>query len=192
MDGNFVSRSMIPDVSPKETFSCTLGVDPSIRVTYHPTTCVVRKMGSVKSAKSEVTTLSQRISVRNTRSAALLRLIVKDQVPISHDPELQVSLVQPSEKDIGSPNVYTYVSSGLSFSSSSGRAVSVPKSDGRTQAAQINKSVIVRWAQKYEEDGGWGGANGDGILEWICSQVKGTLDLEHVCEVSTPAADCWE
>jgi len=36
MDENFVAKSTAPDVSPQETFSCSLGMDPLVRVTYYP------------------------------------------------------------------------------------------------------------------------------------------------------------
>ena len=35
MDNNFVCKSSLPNVSPQESFSTSLGVDPSIKVTYH-------------------------------------------------------------------------------------------------------------------------------------------------------------
>lgn len=189
MDGNFVAKSVIPDVSPQETFSCSLGVDRSIRVTYHPAKRVVRKTGGIMSSKSEVTTFSQRISIKNTRSRPLSRLIVKDQVPISQDSRLRVSLIQPSEKDVGPPNLppSSLPSGSISISKSS----SSEASSSKTQLAQISKGVTARWAQKHEDGGGWGGAKGDGIIEWICSDVVGTLDVDLISEVSAPQDEIW-
>ncbi|KAJ6498209.1 hypothetical protein DFH09DRAFT_1446849 [Mycena vulgaris] len=36
VDGSFISRSDVPAVSPQESFDCPLGLDSSIRITYHP------------------------------------------------------------------------------------------------------------------------------------------------------------
>ena len=189
MDGNFVAKSYIPDVSPQESFSCSLGVDRAIRVTYHLTKRVsARKMGGLMSAKSAVTTFSERISIKNTRSWPLSRLIVKGQVPISQDSRLRVSVVQPSEKDVGPPNLpsFSIPTGSISKSSSSSETVS-----SKTLVAQISKGVVARWAQKYEEGGGSGGANGDGVIEWICNDVVGKLDLDLICEVSAPQEEYW-
>jgi len=189
MDGNFVAKSVIPDVSPQEIFSCSLGVDRFIRVIYHPAKRVVRKTGGIMSSKSEVTTFSQRISIKNTRSKPLSRLIVKDRVAISQDSRLRVSLIQPSEKDVG-PSTLP-LSSVPSGSISISKSSSNEASSSKTQLAQISKGVTARWAQKYEDGGGWGGAKGDGIIEWICSDVVGTLDLDLISEVSAPQDETW-
>ncbi|KAF8687528.1 hypothetical protein AX14_003677 [Amanita brunnescens Koide BX004] len=36
VDGSFIHKSTIPTVSPGESFDCALGLDPAIRITYHP------------------------------------------------------------------------------------------------------------------------------------------------------------
>jgi len=57
-----------------------------------------------------------------------------------------------------------------------------------TLVAQVDKGVAARWAQKKDEEGGSGGSKGDGIIEWVCSDVKSgtTLDLELGYEVAAP------
>jgi len=35
VDGSFVATTSVPSVSPQETFNCVLGLDSSLRVTYH-------------------------------------------------------------------------------------------------------------------------------------------------------------
>ncbi|CAG8784140.1 435_t:CDS:2, partial [Acaulospora colombiana] len=38
LDDNFVAKSSIDHVSPGESFHCSLGVDPQVKLTYHPRT----------------------------------------------------------------------------------------------------------------------------------------------------------
>src|SRR5258708_12381475 len=111
MDGNFVSKSSIPDVSPQESFSCSLGVDPSVKITYHPQKKVVRTQGGSiisTSGKQEVTRFSQRISIKNTRSSGLPRLAVQYRPPNSEDSPPKATLLQPTTKFTAAPpNTYT-------------------------------------------------------------------------------------
>ncbi|KAF8976602.1 hypothetical protein BDQ17DRAFT_1384557, partial [Cyathus striatus] len=65
VDGSFVARSEIPYVSPRERFNCTLGVDPSIRVVYHPRDKIRSQTGFY--SKSNNHTFTQRISLVNTK-----------------------------------------------------------------------------------------------------------------------------
>lgn len=176
MDGNFVSKSSIPNVSPQETFSCSLGVDPSIRITYHPQKKGVSTTGGsvlLRSQKADVTAYGQRISIENTRPTTISRLIVRDQVPISEDARIKVSLIDPNEKQIGPMDSSAQSSAGLS-----NQAVS------RGQPA-----VVARWAQKNED--GTGGPKGDGVIEWICTDVGEQLDINLSYEISAPQNLRW-
>ncbi|KAF8332763.1 uncharacterized protein EI90DRAFT_2918099 [Cantharellus anzutake] len=180
MDGNFVSKSTIPDVSPQESFSCSLGVDPSVKITYHPQTKLVRSQGgSFFSAlpKQQITKFVQRITVKNTRPSSLSRLTVRDQVPNSEDSRIKVTMLQPDERYIGGPaQGYT-----------TGKYNQTSSSDAGTLSCTIRKGVVAQWAQRKEDDfGGTGGARGDGVIEWLCSDVESSLDLELEYEVSSP------
>ena len=183
MDGNFVSKSSIPDVSPQESFSCSLGVDPSVKITYHPPKKVVRTQGGSIisiSSKQEVTRFSQRISIKNTRPSSLSRIVVQDQVPNSEDSRIKVRLLQPDEKSIGAP--------------SNGYAAAGSKSSANieTLSYAVQKGVTAQWAQKnYEEIEGTGGARGDGVIEWICTNLEWSANLDLEYEVSGPHGLRW-
>ncbi|KAG8858400.1 hypothetical protein FRB96_005285 [Tulasnella sp. 330] len=91
MDGNFVCKSSLPVswfnlcltspsshciqrlVGPGEKFSTSLGIDPALRVTYHP---LVKKSKNVTGSKflslqtkTDVSSHIQRVSIKNTRLA---------------------------------------------------------------------------------------------------------------------------
>ena len=95
MDGNFVAKAYIPDVSPNEFFNCSLGVDPAVHVTYHPCRKTVSHQGGglLSKTKTEISTFSQRISIKNTRPSPLEYLIVQDQVPVSEDEHVKVKVL---------------------------------------------------------------------------------------------------
>ncbi|KAG6907017.1 hypothetical protein DXG01_010886 [Tephrocybe rancida] len=73
VDGSFISRSDAPLVSPLENFDCPLGLDPSIRVTYHPRERKVSQAGFVYS-KSSIYTLTTRITIHNIKSTPIENL----------------------------------------------------------------------------------------------------------------------
>jgi len=175
MDGNFVSKSSIPTVSPQETFSCSLGVDPSLRITYHPQKKGVSTTGGSllsRSQKTDVTTYRQRISIKNTRPTAISRLIVKDQVPTSENAQIKVRLIDPNEKQIGPMDPSP-----------------TNRSTPLVSRAQTNGGIVARWAQKNED--GTGGPKGDGVIEWVCTDVGEELDINLAYEVSAPQNVPW-
>ena len=181
MDGNFVAKSAVPDVSPQETFFCSLGVDPSVRITYHPQSKVSSTTGGglISSAKTSVTTFKQRITLKNTRATSIGRLIVQDRVPVSEDSRIKVSVMQPPESGLGP------------VSGPPGDSKLASSSKKQTLWANVDENVVARWAQKDEEGGGTGGARGDGIIEWIVTDLRETLDLNLAYEIAAPVEVRW-
>lgn len=175
----------MPDVSPQESFACSLGVDPSIRVTYHTQSKVVNTTGGgLISTRTRVTTFRQRITIKNTRAASIARLVIQDRVPVSEDSRIKVTVLKPSEKAIGSVAPPT---------ASGGQTVGsiTAKSADQTLVEKISNNVIARWAQKNEESGGSGGSRGDGAVEWIATDLRDTLDLHLEYEVAAPTDVLW-
>ncbi|KNC96606.1 uncharacterized protein SPPG_08190 [Spizellomyces punctatus DAOM BR117] len=92
VDGNFVAKSSLKNVAPEEDFECSLGVDHAIRITYKPVTKSRQTAGVF--SKNVTLRHTQRLNVKNTkRVAATLR--VSDQVPISEDEKIKVTIVKP-------------------------------------------------------------------------------------------------
>ncbi|KIL61351.1 hypothetical protein M378DRAFT_82562, partial [Amanita muscaria Koide BX008] len=83
VDESFISKSSVPSVSPGESFDCALGLDPAIRVTYHPVSRKTSQTGFY--SKSNVNSYSQRISISNTKSITITDLRIVDQIPVSAD-----------------------------------------------------------------------------------------------------------
>jgi hypothetical protein len=164
---------MIQNVSPHESFSCSFGADSSIRVTYHPKTKKINlPMGSLLGSKSISTAYSQRITVKNTRRTVVGRLLVRDQVPVSHDARIKVNVAEPDMPDIPSGSA-----PGL-------KEVSVSNS----------KSAVARWAPVNEdEQGPFAEPNREGFVEWIVKLEPNTsIDLVLNCEISVPKELKWK
>ncbi|KAH8923657.1 hypothetical protein BT69DRAFT_1262263 [Atractiella rhizophila] len=93
LDGSFVANAQLRDVSVNEEFPINLGVDPSIRVTYHPRSIRSSTSGLLSRTKSHLFT--QRMVVHNSKSTRIT-LLLKDQIPVSQDTNLVVKLISPA------------------------------------------------------------------------------------------------
>ncbi|KAF8199017.1 hypothetical protein BJ912DRAFT_1020342 [Pholiota molesta] len=94
VDKSFIATTTMSAVSPEETFDCSLGLDRSIRVTYHPLEKKATQTGFVK--KSSSTTYTHRITLANTKSTAIKSLKVVDSIPVSQDERIEIKLLSPS------------------------------------------------------------------------------------------------
>ncbi|KAJ7599850.1 hypothetical protein C8J56DRAFT_812753 [Mycena floridula] len=93
VDGSFISRKQIPAVSPKETFDCSLGLDPSIRVTYPR--CERKRSETGILGKTAKYDFIQRVAIHNTKTVPV-KLKVMDQFPVSENSDIVVKLLNPS------------------------------------------------------------------------------------------------
>lgn len=191
MDGNFVAKSSLKvssshfywllklrlpspainhqHVSPQEDFSCSLGVDASIKVTYDPAQKKAKTTGAWTGAKVDTTIFTQRCTIKNTRQTPLRRLTLKDQVPVSEDNTIKVTVLEPSS-----------LTTAIKGTLKDLKDVVVPKG-----------GVSVRWVQKNEE--GAGGGADDGIVEWVYEEMKAGATVSTVLswEVSAPSGVQW-
>ncbi|KZS95443.1 hypothetical protein SISNIDRAFT_452048 [Sistotremastrum niveocremeum HHB9708] len=171
-------QEYIPQVSSQESFSCSLGVDPEVRLTYHPVRKMIRTVGGLLSSKTTTTSFTQNITLKNNRRAALKRLIVKDSVPITSDSRFKVNVLLPKGLEGGGPS----------------KASSIAR--GPTQDVSLGTNVSVRWAPTAGNDNGSredGVAdNVEGTIEWTCVVEPGSSqDLQLVWEVVAPAGVKW-
>src|SRR5260221_6809121 len=58
---------------------------------------MVKSQGGLLTTRTETTTYTQRITIKNTRAASLPRLIIRDQIPVSSDERIKVVLLEPKE-----------------------------------------------------------------------------------------------
>ncbi|KAG8869797.1 hypothetical protein FRB98_002193 [Tulasnella sp. 332] len=178
MDNNFVCKTTIPDVSPQESFSTSLGVDPSIRVTYHPlvkkTKAYSGNLGNLLALqnKSDITSHTQRLTIKNTRSSRVSPLFIRDQVPVSVDSAVKVLLNAP--KELGEAK--------------------------ERKEVNVAAGVKARWAIKGREDdedsvlssGKASGVEEEGVVEWVCDVDSGkSIELTVAWDVIAPAGKTW-
>ncbi|CAE6417179.1 unnamed protein product [Rhizoctonia solani] len=174
MDNNFVSKSQIEFVLPKDSFKVSLGVDSGLRVTYPPAKVLNRTSQSgfafMSKEKQSVSTHSQRIIIRNSRTSPVSALRVLDHIPVSTDAQIVVKVVSP--RGLESPIVGT---SPTSLES------------GSTQEKpwnEVQKGVKARWATSD--------IGGEGAVEWSCDIAPSNeIELELAWEVSAPASQPW-
>ncbi|RDB15252.1 Protein F37C4.5 [Hypsizygus marmoreus] len=166
LDGTFISRTQVPSVSPDETFDCSLGLDPAIRVTYHPRTKKQTKNGFY--IKSTTQLFTQPITVFNNKETAVQGVKIIEQVPVSEDVSIQVKLINPP---LHSPKVLARL-----FETCSNPLV-------------IEKGVVAYWEEdntRGAEDGGQLAWNGK--FCWVCTiPAQGKVDFLFQWEVAAPA-----
>ncbi|KAJ7505898.1 hypothetical protein B0H11DRAFT_1976597 [Mycena galericulata] len=172
VDGSFISRSVVPAVSPQESFDCPLGLDSSIRITYHPLIKKLSHTGFYNKSANYV--FSQRITVFNTKSVAIEGLKVIDQIPTSQNSQIEVKLVNPA----------------LTLPSEAGTS-SVKGAVREPQVLNIGTGIKAHWDGVDEPGYEVESLGLDRKLNWICavpSQGKLNLALEWEVTVSSASA----
>ncbi|KZS87670.1 hypothetical protein SISNIDRAFT_470815 [Sistotremastrum niveocremeum HHB9708] len=178
MDNSFISKSDLSLVSPQETFSFSLGIDPEVKATYHPIRKVTSKTGGIFNSKTITTSYVQAISVKNNRRMTLSNLTIKDNVPVSSDSRIKVNLLQP--KGLQDPND----KAGSS------------KVTGAKEV-RVSSGVVARWAaiagdrtavvdDNVEDDV-------EGTILWACNIPPGvSQDVQLSWEVTAPVGLKWK
>lgn len=160
---------------PNESFQISLGTDPALRVTYPPMRILnssTQPSGFTfrnKEPKRNVTTYSQRIAIRNSRSTSVPGLRVIDHVPTSTDEVVRVNLLAPA--GLG-PAVLP--------------ATEVPEGQNTEEREWVrtHRRVKTRWAP-FD-------VAGEGALEWSCDiKPSEEIELELSWEVSVPVGQRW-
>ncbi|KAJ7776837.1 hypothetical protein DFH07DRAFT_951451 [Mycena maculata] len=174
VDGSFISRTSVPSVSPQESFNCSFGLDPSIRITYHPLSKKLSTSGVFSKSANYV--FAQRITVHNTKGVGAQGVKIVDQIPASQDEKIEVRLVSPALR--------LPVDSGASANASSGKTAK----EKEPQVLNVAKGVVAQW-DGSDEPGCEVEALGQ--VNWICAvpaQGKVNLALEWEVTVSPPNA----
>ncbi|KAF8900862.1 hypothetical protein CPB84DRAFT_1815328 [Gymnopilus junonius] len=169
VDQSFISRSSIPNVSPGEVFECPLGVDPSIRVTYHPETKMVGETGFYNKLIKH--SYSQRITVNNTKSVDVSAVKITDRIPVSQDANITVNVVKPALIIPASPTI------------SQGQP---SKASTTSQPVKVSEKVVAQWHGADLPACDALALGRTGLFDWVCSvPVHGTVNLVLEYEVTT-------
>jgi uncharacterized protein (TIGR02231 family) len=173
LDGTFMGRSTLPRCSSGDSFTMSLGVDPTIRVIY-PKPDVKRSSSGVFS-KENSTGYRRSVTITNTRGASSsstsssktgkdsattkpVRLIVLDQVPVSEDDKLRVDIAYPRGLSEGGGGVITGAQQaapkdvgGGSGGKDWGKAVATLKKSGEVSwDVELHAGKSVKFDLEYE------------------------------------------
>jgi len=93
LDGSFLGNTTLPRCSAGESFSLSLGVDPSVSVIYGKP--LVRRSQSGVFNKEGSGIITRTCTVTNTKPTRAIEGLLLDQVPVSEDERLKVEIVAP-------------------------------------------------------------------------------------------------
>ncbi|KAH8702124.1 hypothetical protein BGW36DRAFT_372249 [Talaromyces proteolyticus] len=96
VDGTFLGSTTLPNCEPDNFVDLSLGVDPSIQVTYAKPT--VRRASSGFFNKDESAIFTRTCWIKNTKKVTA-SITVFDQVPVSEDEHLRVNILEPKGLD---------------------------------------------------------------------------------------------
>ncbi|KAG5987658.1 hypothetical protein E4U43_004981 [Claviceps pusilla] len=151
LDGSFMGRTWLPRCSAGDTFMLSLGVDPSIKVSYPKP--VVQRASPGLFSKETTAVYTRTITLHNTRATAAkpTSLLVHDQVPLSQDENLRVDILSPLGLSVGSGAVPTGAP-GLDPRENKdwGTARAIVRKDGEvTWDVSLNPGKAVRLTLEY-------------------------------------------
>ncbi|KAF9448148.1 hypothetical protein P691DRAFT_775622 [Macrolepiota fuliginosa MF-IS2] len=190
VDGAFNSTSFLSTRNPQETFKFSLGIDPTLRITYHP--CVEKSSQSGLITKTATTISTQRITIQNTRLVPISLLKVIDGIPVSKDARITVKLKTP-ELVLPSPgiaqSIQRTISSGTGTGSITGGSVgsgnTPPKDDKKVKGLPAPTKVsdkpliLAQWDGADAEDVQVGALGQDGQINWVISDL-GSMETVNV------------
>ncbi|KZO92057.1 hypothetical protein CALVIDRAFT_504801 [Calocera viscosa TUFC12733] len=182
LDGSFVAKSSIPYASPQDTFPCSVGVDPSVRITYPPVSKKARTQATgsfLNSSKLDATLFTQRIGVRNTRQSDV-KILVRDLVPISEEQKFKVAVLEPN--NLGDAKACEEVKVSDQVFCYWARKDWDATDRGTISASSLSK-VVHKSSQSDVPDG---------QVEWVVSlkPTQGT-ELTLSWEVTAPQGEKW-
>ncbi|KAJ7777816.1 hypothetical protein B0H14DRAFT_2401357, partial [Mycena olivaceomarginata] len=153
-----------------------LGVDPLIRITYHP---IMNRSESGFYTKSANYVFSQRITIFNTKSITIDCLKITDQIPTLPNAQIEVKLVNPAL------TLPSEISSSLNLN----HIIDMEES---THDAGAACRARVRGAVDEPTDCAVEALGLDPKLNWVCSvgaQAKINLALEWEVTVSPASVE---
>ncbi|KAI6227795.1 Protein F37C4.5 [Aphelenchoides fujianensis] len=93
LNNSFICQTSMRTVLPGEQLTCSLGVDPAVKIEYRPAKRTQEKLGFM--SKYTLTTHEQVINVRNAKVGEKVHLTVREPIPRAVDEKIKVSLISP-------------------------------------------------------------------------------------------------
>ncbi|KAF5122416.1 Protein F37C4.5 [Metarhizium anisopliae] len=101
LDGRFMGRKVLPSLIAGGVFILKLGVDPAIKIFYSRPEAAI---SNIAIDRKEI--YARSITVQNTRaSGGAVSIVVRDQIPVSQDDRLRVTLLSTEATHINSTAV---------------------------------------------------------------------------------------
>ena len=196
----------------QEEIICPFGTDPAVKVIYHPRITKTKQtglgtpLGINIGNKTCTTTYEQNITIRNSRSMRIGRLIMKDQIPVSRDESIKVVISEPKElkaggsKGSGSAGMSLPISRRASTRGSGSTSTYTYPIHEKNKLNAGSSSQAV-WSSADDsaispamEESLGGGLRGNenlgaslGFFEWVCQLDSGaSIDLKAAWEISAP------
>ena len=91
----FPLQSELPDVSPNEEFTTSLGVDQSLRITCQPVEAVHNTRSKLGGNKAASVSYTHKFLVKNTKTHSV-NIHLSEQVPLSTDDRIKVCIHTPT------------------------------------------------------------------------------------------------
>jgi uncharacterized protein (TIGR02231 family) len=98
LDGNFVTVSRIPHVSPSQEFTVSLGVDESFKIAREKVKVHEKEGGNLFSKKTTLMLHEYKLKISNYKKTAET-IAVWDQYPLSATEQIKVHLLEPAIKE---------------------------------------------------------------------------------------------
>jgi len=98
LDNNFVANASLNTTAPKEEYWTSLGIDEGIKVEHKFLKRYEKTSGGVFSKKTATIVYEYAIEVTNNKNSEE-KIILKDQIPISQNQEIKVTLLKPSYQE---------------------------------------------------------------------------------------------
>ncbi|KLO17389.1 hypothetical protein SCHPADRAFT_994383 [Schizopora paradoxa] len=168
MDESPVSKTSISDVNPEETFRCTLGPDPSLRIKLIRLPRTLTTVGSAFAAQTTSASYKFRLLIQNTHTFPVRDIILRDSIPL------------PSAENTSNSQIKVVLKEPVGLSEATpGTLVDVKKAD-----AGSGSSAKVRWENLTGDK--------EGKFEWVLNIGAGEeVKVESEYEVRAPSDFKW-
>ncbi|KAJ3569897.1 hypothetical protein NP233_g4752 [Leucocoprinus birnbaumii] len=159
LDNNYVSSTRFSDVNRNDSFTFTLGDDPSISISYERLSKVTKEGTHTFAEPIDITTYTTSITVHNTHPFSIENFSIRDALPVSgNDKRIKVLLRKPKELVEAKEDNFVEV-----------------KDQG--EVGDGNSGLQVKWKKEKE-----------GIYEYRWKiGASGSLKLETVFDIKAPS-----